>query len=29
MQKKVVKFFSGKTEAVTTCKKCKNKGIRN
>jgi hypothetical protein len=26
--KKVVKFFSGKTEAVTTCKQCRNKGVR-
>jgi hypothetical protein len=26
--KKVVKFFSGKTEAVTMCKKCRNKGVR-
>jgi ubiquitin carboxyl-terminal hydrolase 31 len=26
--KKVVKFFSGKTEAVTVCKKCRNKGVR-
>lgn len=28
INKKVVKFFSGQTEATTECLKCKNKGIR-